>query len=923
MPGIPMRTLLWSVVCALWTSPIPAYTFKMDTYDKADVVSAAPKVYHLTVNRLTNPLGLDDVHPQLSWKLTAGPIGLRQTAYRIRVSTVFPQDSTHVIWDTGRIPSDQSVGVPYQGPPLQARQRYYWTVDVWTNQDTTAWVSQPAHWEMGLLTAADWQGTWLSEVGDTATAPRPAPLFRKTFTAHAAIQQARLYITGAGYYEAYLNGERIGNHVLDPAFTRYDKRILYVTYDVTQLLTTGINALGVILGNGWYNQHTRSAWDFDKAPWRHAPTFRCQLEITFTNGQRQIISTDRSWRVAPGPILFNGIRNGAYYDSRKALPLWSTPGFNDATWAHAQPVTGPAGQLTAQSMPPIRVIKTLPAQTITARPGHRYLVDFGENTAGRIRLQVHGPPNQNITIRYGERLLPNGSLDQQELARFIWQGETQTDHYITNGQGLHTWAPTFTYYGFRYIEITGYPGILHNAHIQAEVLHTDLTNAGGFACANTLFNKLYEATRQSFLTNYQGYPTDCPHREKIGWSGDAQLSAEVGLYNFNLHAAYIKWLNDFTDEQQPGGQISGIIPSSGWGYTYGRDTAQAAYHRGYGPQWEAAFVSIPWHLFQYTADTTVIRRYYPALKKYQQYLTHHAQGHLLNFGIDDHKPVHTVTEGPILASGFYYYVTHTLAHMATVLNLEADAQALNTLAEAIQAAFHQKYFNPATHTYGNGGQTSLSEALYFGLVPAAEEAAVCQQLILSLQQNQHHLDAGVLGVKFITNVLMQQGYDTLLYSILNRVDAPSFGYWISQGATTLWQEWDGSRSLNHIMFGSFAEFFFKSLAGIRVDPAHPGFKQVILAPQCFESLDWVKAWHESPYGTIRSEWKHAEHHRVIYDCVIPPNSRGIIQLPVKEVTITAADGSPLLNPPSIRPASKGMGVMISVDAGAYRITFKE
>jgi alpha-L-rhamnosidase len=677
-------------------------------------------VYGLTVDYQTNPLGIDNSKPLLSWKIRDERTSIKQTAYQIIISSTDKKLKQGIgdIWNTGKVSSDQSVHIRYNGSPLTSRQRCFWKVKVWNNKGEESDFGEVGFWEMGLLQPSDWTGKWISQVPDHDSVPPllPAPMFRKVLSlSEQKIKKARAYISGLGYYELFVNGEKVSDHVLDPVLTRYDKRVKYVTHDITDLLDKGENVIGVTLGTGWYNYHTRSAWDFDKALWRNSPTLLCQVEVELGNGKKVSLSSDQTWKVTNGPLQFDGIMNGEFYDARKEVPGWSNKGFNNANWKNSVVVMGPSGFLSAQSMPPIRVIKTIKPRKITILPNEVYGVDFGQNMAGRIRLKVKGKAGDHIIIRYGEKLKSDGTLDQKELARFIFTGETQTDHYVANGKESESWAPSFTYYGFQYVEIEGYPGMLTEENIEAEVLHTDLKDAGSFSCSNDLFNKLHEATRWAFLSNYHSYPTDCPHREKIGWTGDAQLAAETGLYNFQMAPSYLKWIDDFCDEQQSTGQVSGIIPTSGWGYTLGRDTTAGRYKRGYGPQWEGAFATIPWYMFQYYGDTSVVERYYQPIKKYLIYLKNYSRDHLLDFGIDDHKPLKVVTDGPILASGFYYSITNILAKMAAVINESADEKYFRLLGDSIKHSFNKKYYNPTDHLYGNGGETSLGEALYFNL----------------------------------------------------------------------------------------------------------------------------------------------------------------------------------------------------------------
>ena len=439
------------------------------------------RVVDLRCEYMTNPLGVDVAQPRLSWKLESQWRGQKQTAYQILVaaSEKMLKDDRADLWDSGKVASDQSIHVVYSGQPLASRTRCYWKVRVWDADDKAGSFSEVATWDMGLLTPQDWKARWItrgegvpplsSQSGEEkkqgqdalATkdkAPQPAPLFRKSFLLAETPVSARVYICGLGYHELRLNGEKVGDHVLDPAFTRYDKRALYVVHDVTSQLKKGANALGVMLGNGWYNMHTRCVWDFDKAPWRDRPVLRCQLEMTFDDGSTKVVASDATWRVSTGPIVFDSIRNGETYDARLEKPGWDAPDFDDTDWPLAQVDAGPKGELRAQMMPPIKVTQTLkPAKLTEPKPGV-FVFDMGQNMAGWARLRVSGPAGTEVVMRYGERLNADGTLDQQEIGQHVKTGEPQTDTYILKGQGAEVWEPRFAYHGFQYVEVTGLPG---------------------------------------------------------------------------------------------------------------------------------------------------------------------------------------------------------------------------------------------------------------------------------------------------------------------------------------------------------------------------------------------------------------------------------------------------------------------------------
>ena len=833
----------------------------------------------LLTDHMENPLGIEAENPGLSWRvMTAGDFN--QTAYQVLAASrpEWLSEKTADLWNSGIVTSGESLHVPYAGLPLKSGQRCYWKVRIWDQNGQPSEYSAPAWWEMGLLKAEDWEARWISSVPESDSVPPvlPSPWFRKEFDSDAGSASARLYISGLGYYVAYINGRRIGDHVLDPAMTRYDRRVKYVAYDVGEYLLPGANTLGVVLGNGWYNQHTRTAWDFDRAPWRESPALRCQLVITNREGSIHTVVSDESWKFSTGPIVFNGIHNGESYDARIDLGNWHSAGYDDAGWHPALAVPGPSGKMSAQLMPPIREIGTLePVKTWTLGDS-LFMADFGRNITGYAHIRVKGPAGAEVRLRYGERIAEDGSLDIRELSRFIWTGDTQTDRYILKGGNMEEWHPLFVYHGFQYIEFfLSDPAVELNG-LEARIVHTDLRRRGYFRCSNDLFNTLHDNIGHSFLGNYHGYPTDCPHREKMGWTGDALLVAETGLFNFDLTRAYLKWIDDFVDEQRENGQLPGIVPTSGWGYTYGRGENR---ERGYGPQWEGAFMEIPLQLYRFTGDSSVIGRYYDEFKKYVEYLRAHSSGHLLDFGIDDHKQLRPLTQGHFLSSAFYYHLTRMLSEMAGITGRMSDATRYKVLAGEIKVAFNRRYFNPEAGIYDHGGQTPMALALYFDLVEDPDQQVVVQNLLAAIRDKEGHIDAGVVGTKAVINALLMYDQDHVLYEMADKRTFPGWGYWVEEfGAKTMFQNWDGSQSRNHIMFGSIGDYFYKGLGGINIDDRRPGFRHIVVRPSLDNDITWVEAGLETLYGPVSVHWmKDGEVLRL--DVHHPPGTTIDIELP--------------------------------------------
>jgi len=663
-----------------------------------------------------------------------------------------------------------------------------------------------------------------------------------------------------------LNGAKVGDHELDPAFTRYDRRVLYTTYDVTDQIKEGPNVLGVMLGHGWYDMHTRATWDFDRAPWRAEPALLCQLNIQYADGSTETVATDASWQASPGPIYFDSIRNGERYDARLEKPGWDTAGYNE-NWPAAAVVEGPAGKLAAQMMPPARITKTIEPVSIDEVSPGIWRFDMGQNLSGKAELHVSGAAGTKITLKYRELLKDDGTLDHRN-AVYVFSGDFQTDTYILKGEGTEVWSPRFVYHGYRYVQVEGLPNPPTEDTLRAQVVHTDFETAGEFECSNKLLNRIQQNARWSYVGNYMGYPTDCPHREKNGWSGDAHLAAEMGLMNFHTGAAYTKWLDDFADEQNEAGEYAAIIPTCGWGY-------------GIGPSWDCAYVLIPWYVYQYRGDTRILETHYDNLKRYVELLSTKAGNYMVDYGLGDWCPPlgdSSSHKSPrILTSTAYYYKdTDLLARMANVLGKSEDAAKYSALADNIKQAFNERLYDAETGLYAGDTQTSQACALYQGL--ATDRDKVFGQLLTQIEAADGHLDCGILGTKYLMRVLSDFGHTDVAYGIATKTTFPSWGHWLEQGATTLWERWDGDGSQNHIMFGDVSAWFYAALAGIAPDAEAPGFKRIIMHPRPVPGLTWARAWHNSPYGRIASHWQW-ENGQYRHEIVVPVNASALVYVP--------------------------------------------
>jgi alpha-L-rhamnosidase len=833
--------------------------------------------YALSCEHLSHPIGVDERSPRLSWKLNDGRQGAAQTAYRLYVSP----DSLSLIgrkaltWDTKKINSSTSL-IRYRGTALSPFSKYFWMVEIW-DKDGKQSASVVSSFETGMMNKENWQGTWISDGADVNK--RPAPYFRKVFQPiNKKIKSARAYLAAAGLYELYLNGEKVGNHRLDPMYTRFDRRNLYVSYDVTAQIQAGKNAVGVLLGNGWYNMQSLAVWDFDRAPWRGRPAFCLDLRITYEDGTTSVVKSDGDWKTHSGPITFNSIYTAEHYDARLEQPGWNTVDFNDKKWEEVSLRASPSTNVVSQLMQPIRDVETIAPKTIRTFNDSTYVFDLGRNIAGVTELKVEGAAGTVIRIKHGERLLPNGHVDLSNIDVYYRPKDNtdpfQTDLFTLNGKGTETFKPKFNYKGFQYVEVTSSKPIkLDITSITGYFMHSDVPVAGTINSSSTLVNRLWAATNNSYLSNLFGYPTDCPQREKNGWTGDGHFAIESGLYNFDGITIYEKWLADHRDEQQPNGVLPDIIPTGGWGY----GTAN-------GTDWTSTIAIIPWNVYLFYGDSKLLGDSYENIKRYVNYVERISPNGLTTFGRGDWVPVKS--ESPLeYTSSVYYYVDAVIAaKAANMFGKKEDQAHYAALAEQIKSAINSKYFNRQTGIYGSGLQTELSVALQWGLVPENLKATVALNLAKRVKADGGHLDVGVLGARAILSALSENGQAQAAYDLAVQDTYPSWGWWIVNGATTLYENWNIQAkrdiSLNHMMFGEIGGWFFKGLGGILIDDAQPGFKNVLLRPNFVQGLDHFEATHEGPYGKIVSGWKR-NGQQVSYTVTIPANSTATLRFPLQ------------------------------------------
>jgi len=839
---------------------------------------------HLACEWMVNPIGIDATHPRLSWQLQDNRPGAKQTAWRLSIGT----DSAAVSKGTGNEwqygePNGSGQQVVYGGKPLQPFTRYFWAVQVGDKDGGTSALSSVASFETGMMDSRNWKGAWISDGRNINE--KAAPYFRKAFTINGKIKSARAYIAVAGLYELYVNGNKIGDHRLDPMYTRFDRRILYLTHDVTEQLQNGGNAIGVLLGNGWYNHQSTAVWYFHEAPWRNRPAFCLDLHIEYEDGSTETISSGKDWKTALSPVIFNSIYTGEHYDARRELPGWNKAGFADSSWKTVDFRPAPATNIVAQVMQPIRAVDTIAAKAVNKISDTVYVFDIGRNIAGVSSITLSGKAGTVMRLKHAERLDANGRADQSNIVMHYRPTDDKdpfgTDIYILNGKGEENFTPRFNYKGFRYVEVTSdQPLELTKESLAAYFMHSDVAPAGQVKSSNPLLDKIWWATNNSYLSNLYGYPTDCPQREKNGWTGDAHIAIETGLYNFDGISIYEKWLADHRDEQQPNGVLPATIPSAGWGYEWAN-----------GPDWTSTIAIIPWNVYLFYGDTGLLSACYDNIKRYVDHIDEQYPSGLTSWGLGDWVPVKSKAPVELTSTAYYFTDALILSRAAKLLGKQTDYEIYTAMAEKIKAAFNAKYLHRETGIYGSGLQTELSVPLQWGLVPDDMKATVAANLAKRVAADSNRIDVGLLGTKAILNALSENGYADLAYKLATRESFPSWGWWMVNGATTLYENWaidsKSDISLNHIMFGEIGAWFYKALGGIKPDPAQPGFKNILLEPHFAAGLDQFEATHRSPYGLIVSKWKRAGK-KVVYTVSLPANTTATLRLPGYPVQSIAA-----------------------------------
>lgn len=879
------------------------------------------EVTNLKVNYRKNPLGIDDLHPRLSWWIRTEIRGFIQSAYQVQVANDHKFFSK-IIWDSEKVESDSNVHIEYEGPALQSRTRYYFRVRAWDDHGIVSEWSEPVFWETALLSVDEWQAKWIAAPpSHQENGADPCDYIRTEFSIPDNVVSARVYATSLGMYRLYINGKPADNTLFNPGWTSYNKRLQYQTYDVTSLIAAGNNALGCMVGNGWYKGYL--AWEGKKDIFGEDRAVLIQLHVTLSDGSEQIIVSDDNWRTSTGPLLMSELYHGETYDARLEVEGWSSPGFEDVKWQKTILKDRPETSLVAQENEPTRDIETIKPVAVITTPKGEHVLDMGQNMVGWVRFTVHAEAGTIITLEHAEVLDREGNFYIGNL-----RSAKQTVTYICHGGEAETFEPYLSFQGFRYVKVTGIPLDQLLEQFIGCVIHTDLEQTGNFNCSDELLNQLQHNILWGQKGNFLDIPTDCPQRdERLGWTGDAQVFIRTSAFNMNVVPFFEKWLKDLAADQEEDGRVPHVIP----------DVPAA----GYGSAaWGDAAVICPWTLYQCYGDIRVLKTQYPSMKAWVEYIR--AQGedeYLWNTGFHfgdwlglDAKENSYVGATPkeLIATAFYAYSTELLAKTAAVIGKPEDALKYEALHEKIVLAFRQEFVTPNGRV-ASPTQTAYTLALMFDLLEEKDRHRTVKMLADHIEENGVHLTTGFVGTPYLCLVLSRFGYTDVAYQLVLQKEYPSWLYSVIQGATTIWEHWDGIKqdgsfwsddmnSYNHYAYGAIGDWFYRTAGGIEL--LEPGYKKIRIQPQIGEHLTWVDASLESVHGMIKVTWKKQNEDSVEMQVLIPSNTTAEIIIPTMNQDSILESGTPIeqvIGLSIVEQMSEGLKLLVG--SGDYYFKF--
>lgn len=887
-----------------------------------------------------NPVGVESTKPVLSWKVIAKDRNVMQSAYRVLVADNLKALTNNIgnIWDSKKVNSDQSIQIPYKGKSLIAGKTYYWKIMVWDNKKRVSSWTPVSTWQMGLLAKADWKNArWIAyeKLADSNVTVLPKdnkkdayfgsnvlPLLRKDFVLKKAVAKASMFISGLGHFELSLNGKKQGDHFLDAGWVKYDKEALYVSFDVTADLNKGANTIGVMLGNGFYYVPPVKGRFRKSKPAFGYPKMICRLLLEYQDGTTDNIISDQSWTTSPGPITFSSIYGGEDYDARLEQKNWDSPYFKAKGWKKVLIVDGPP-VIRSQEAEPLKVFENFPAQKIAEVSAQEWIYDLGQNASGIIRMKVKGKRGDTIRIYPGE-LFKDGKVNQKPTGGpFFFE-------YVLSGEGIESWQPQFTYYGFRYLQVRGAAAIGDTADnglprmLELKGLHTrnSASRAGEFLSSNQLFNKTDKLIDWAIKSNMASVFTDCPHREKLGWLEESHLMASSVMYNYDVATLAAKVVNDVVTSQLDNGLIPEIAPEY-IHFTWGGDMFRDS------PEWGSTGVILPWYLYKWYGNTETLRNAYPTMQRYIAYLESKAEGNILKQGLGDwydigpERPgVSQQTPMGVTGTAIYYYDLCLMQKMALLLGKHVDADKYRRLAEAVKQSFNDTFFNRETGQYATGSQAANAMAIYMQLVEPEYKAKVLANLIKDIRDRNNALTAGDIGYRYVLRVLEQENRSDIIFDMNSRSDVPGYGYQLAHGATALTESWAAlpEVSNNHFMLGHIMEWFYSGVAGIRQEEESVAFKKIKICPEPVGDLNAAKGSYVSPYGLIVSDWKKTRQTFEL-SVTIPVNTQATIYIPATEGQMLKENNVPLKdNSEIVWVGHKNGRAILRVGSGQY--TFK-
>jgi len=884
-------------------------------------VKAQIKIENLLVEHLQGPIGIDIQEPRFSWQLTTEKRNTLQTAYEIRVSLNLSslKHGSNLIWSTGKINSDSSVHVPYRGGALESGKKYFWQVRVWDETNRPSVWSEPSFWQMGLLQASDWKASWIQAGYTEDSVLRPSPVFRKPFMLHKKIRSAIAYITARGLYEAMINGQRVGDAYLTPGWTSYKNRLPYETFDVTALLRDGANVVGATLGSGWYRGYI--GFSGQKNFYGKNLSLLMQIDLNYEDGSVESIVTDNTWKSSTGEIKGSEIYNGEFIDARDEKKGWALPGYNDSDW---YPVTlpGPSpAKLIAAYNEPIKKQETFKPLRVFSSPKGEKLIDFGQNLVGWVIVKVKGKPGDRITISHAEVLDKSGNFYTDNL-----RAAKAQDTYILKGGEEEIFEPHFTFHGFQFIKVEGYPGELKPENFTAVALYSDMKKTGNFTSSNALINQLQHNIQWGQRGNFLDVPTDCPQRdERLGWTGDAQVFSRTASFNMGVNNFFAKWLGDVEADQLGNGSLPFVIPNVLG--SFGGSTG-----------WADATTIIPWNMWLAYGDRRILEHQYKSMKAWVDYMQKSSKDDLWNTGFhfgdwlfyspaDDNDGRAAVTNKYLIAQCFYAHSTQILIDAANVLGKSDDATYYGLLLKKIKEAFLKEYMTP-NGALVSGTQTAYVLALGFDMLPEAFRSQAAVRLAENVKSYNNHLTTGFLGTPYLCQVLTRFGYLDLAFKLLLQDTYPSWLYPVKMGATTIWERWDGIKpdstfetpsmnSYNHYSYGAIGDWMYRVVAGIDTYADGPGYKHVQIMPHMGGGLTMAGAELQTYYGKLSSAWK-IENNKVFLDVEIPANVTGTVFIPDAGAGLVSESGNQLTTNQAIQSGiSKDGYLEVKLGSGVY------